>query len=693
MESRFGKISITETIRHITRILLSESDIDKGVNHSLEVLQGATNVDRVYIFEMWRDDKRGNMARQIFEHCAPGVTPEIDNPLLLDLEMDHYFSRWLETFNRDSWISGHIEVFPMEEREVLTEQGILSLLVIPIKAENSLVGFMGFDSTSSKRDWRLEEVELLIESSVLIGTMLIRRRQEAKIRAEELKYTNLFQKMSDGVVYHDHTGQIVHFNNAACEILGLTPDQLLGRSSIDPNWRTIKEDGSDYSGDQHPAMVAIKSGKTVQDVTMGVFDTNRNEYRWILVTAMPEINKDTQQIEGVYAIFKDISTRVHYENELKEAKRTAEEVSRLKSNIMANIGHEFRTPITGILGFANLISEQAESQKLQDAAKFIGLSANRLHHTLESLLEYSYLDSNAIEYRPKHIVLSVALRSVLEESRQQAETKKLDFSYNFLGDDLVYCDERYLKTILRQLLSNAVKFTDKGSIAFEFHVNEDSFVMSVIDTGIGISDHHYNYLFEPFVQASDGIGRGFEGSGLGLPIVKRLVEKLNGVIHIDSNSKNGTTFTISIPRQKSSDGGHYNESRESEKNEATSILYIEDNPVLRKLAAAMLDEYDLVCVPTAELALDALNTKSFGLFLIDINLGTGMNGIEFARILRNNPVYNKTTLVAITAYSLDQIDEAGGNGLFDHYISKPFTPDDLLTFIQSELGSTVKKLI
>lgn len=693
MESRFGTISITETIRHITRILLSESDIDKGINQSLEVLQGATKVDRVYIFEMWQDDKRGNMARQIFEFCAPGVPPEIDNPLLLDLEMDHYFSRWVEAFKRDSWISGHIEVFPVEEYDVLAEQGILSLLVIPIKVENSLVGFMGFDSTSMKRDWRLQEVELLIESSVLIGTMLLRRRQEAKIRAEELKYTNLFQNMSDGVVYHDHSGEIVHFNTAACEILGLTADQLRGRTSIDPAWKAIREDGTEFFGDQHPAMIALKTGKPVQSVTMGIYDASQNEYRWILVTAMPEINRDTKQVEGVYAIFKDISTRVHYENELKEAKRIAEEVSRLKSSIMTNIGHEFRTPITGILGFANLIAEQTENQKLQDAARFIGLSANRLHHTLESLLEYSYLDSNAIEFRPKHIVLSVALRTVLEEARQQAVTKKLDFRYDFVGDDLVYCDERYLKTITRQLLSNALKFTDKGSVTFEFRVHEDTFVMVITDTGIGISDTHYNYLFEPFVQASDGIGRGFEGSGLGLPIVKRLVENLNGVIKIDSSEETGTTFTVTIPRQIQSDSGKNVVLDSSSTPLITSILYVEDNPVLRRLATSMLEDYDFVSVENAEIALAKLSEQSFGLFLIDINLGTGMNGIEFAKALRGSPEYKSAILVAITAYSLDQIDEAGGGDLFDHYISKPFVPEDLLTYVRSTVGQPVKKPI
>lgn len=682
-----GNISITELIRHVTRILLSESDIDRGVNQSLEVLQGATKVDRVYIFEMWQDDKRGNMARQIFEFCAPGVPPEIDNPLLLDLEMDQYFNRWVETFKRDSWVSGHIDDFPEIERGVLAEQGILSLLVIPIKVENGLVGFMGFDSTSVKRDWRLQEVELLIETSVLIGTLLMRRRQEARLLAEELKYSNLFQNMSDGVVYHNQTGRITQYNDAACNILGLNPGQLLGITSLDSNWKVVNEEGQELEEKDHPSMIALRTGKVIKDVTMGVFNSSRDFNRWILATAIPEINTATHQIEGVYVIFKDISTRIHYENELKQAKRTAEDVSRLKSSIMANIGHEFRTPITGILGFSNLIAEQSDNHRIQDAARFIGMSANRLHHTLESLLEYSYLDSNSIDFRPRHIILSSILRSVIEEAKQQAETKNLDFGFQLIGDDLVYCDDRFLKTIVRQLLSNAIKFTESGSINFTLATSDESFIMTVQDTGIGISADYYTQLFEPFVQASDGIGRGFEGSGLGLPIVKRLVETLKGKIDVNSNSESGTTFVVTIPRDTPSDSGKSAQNVQRQIPQSTSIIYIEDNPVLRKLIKSMLPDFDVTTVSTAEEALVAIEMNSFGVYLIDINLGTGMNGVDLARKIRTTFPSSDVILVAITAYSLDQLAEAGGgDGLFDHYISKPFMPEDVVSVVQTCVG-------
>ncbi len=683
MESANGSIPIHETIRHITRILLSENDIDKGVNRSLEVLQGATKVDRVYIFELWQEEKRGYVGRQVFEYCATGVEPQIDNPELIDFEMEPGFTRWMEHFNTNSWISGDISLFPEFEKEILSSQGILTILVIPVKVENNLVGFMGFDSTTSKREWRDDEVELLIESSVLIGTMLLRRRQEKKIVSDELKYTELFARMSDGVVYHASSGEIVHFNQAACTILGMTPDQLLGKTSLDKRWRAIREDGSDFGGEEHPAMITLRTGEPVTGVTMGIFDDHHHDYRWISIISIPDVDKTNGKLLGVFVIFRDITSLILQEQQVKKAKKIAEDVSKLKSSIIANIGHEFRTPITGIMGFANLISDQSEDPNILDAARSIGQSANRLHHTLESLLEYSYLDSNAIEYRPKHIVLSAALRAVLEETREHANDKLLEFSYDFIGDDVVFCDERYLKTIARQLLNNALKFTEKGRVTFEFRVNENSFVMTVTDTGIGISDDQHSYLFEPFVQGSGGVGRGFEGSGLGLPIVKRLVENLNGTIHIDSSAHRGSVFTVSIPRLLAKESGNSVAMPSIRTPEISTILYVEDNPVLRKLATSILGHYDLVCVPNAENALKFLDTNDVGLFLIDINLGTGMNGIEFARILREHPKYESARLVAITAYSLDQIDEDGGKGLFDHYISKPFIPEDLLTLVKS----------
>jgi PAS domain S-box-containing protein len=690
MSSPFGNISISELIRHITRILLSENDIDKGINTSLEVLQRSTQVDRVYLCEMWINEVRGAMARQLFEYCALGSTLEFDGLMSADVQMDKHYSRWVEAFNRGSWISGHLDQFPPTEQQLMAGTGIQSMLVIPIKVENKLVGFIGFDSISTQRDWIPNDIELLMESSVLIGSLMVRRKQDARFKAEELNYSKLFGSMSDGVVYHDERGKIVHFNQAACDILGLTGDQLIGKTSLDKNWRSIHEDGTEYVGEDHPAMVTLRTRKPVDGVTMGVFDPSKQKYRWISIISIPHIDEHTGKMNGVFAIFRDISTRIQYQQELKKAKQVAEEVSRLKSNIMANIGHEFRTPLTGILGFARQIVEQSDQPKIQDAAQLIESSAHRLHHTLESLLEYSYLDRNVVEFRPKLVAMSEALRSILADAHQQARTKNLKFTYTLKGDEWVFCDERYITIIVRHLLHNAIKFTAVGQVSFELDVTDTQFSFRVQDTGIGIPESNYSYLFEPFSQASDGIGRSYEGSGLGLFIVKRLVERLHGTISIQSDSGTGTNFTVTLPREHTTDLHEPNLVEPEHANKSTAILYIEDNLVLRKLTRSMLSEYNLTTVATAEEALEFVEDRSFGLYLVDINLGSGMNGIELSRIIKAHPSYDGSPIAAVTAYSLNQLHEYGASSLFDHYLSKPFSQEELLTLVHATIGISEK---
>ncbi len=678
-----SSLSINELIRHITGILLKEPDIDSGINQSLRIIREVTRVDRVYIFELWTDPKLGLLANQIYEHCAPGVHAEIDNPDLQGVIMSPYFDRWVSTFQRNSWISGHIEEFPKIERDLLDPQGIKSILIIPIRVENQLVGFMGFDSTTVKRTWMLPEVELLIESSVLIGTLLLRRDQEARLKAEDSKYMDLFQNMSDGVVYHDAQGAIKNANKAACEILGLSRDELMNRGATDIEWNFLHENNEPFEIDDLPFMSVIKTGKPVKDVVLGIYSKAVNRHRWLSVSATPENNgKNRKKVTGVYTIFRDISERIEYERQLIEAKKATEEVSRLKTNIISNIDHEFRTPLTGILGFSSIIAKDTEEPSTRDSVRFIETSARRLQNTLESLLEFAHYDVNSIEFRPKYILVSLVLNPIIESFRGQATTKGLGFKYSYSGSDYVYCDERFLRSIIRHLLSNAIKFTQVGEIRVDIVVNEELFQLTVSDTGIGIQRDQIRKLFEPFSQGSAGIDRNFEGFGLGLSIVKRLTDSAKGIIDIAPNPIGGTIFQIEIPLKSGKDSEYTTEDPQNQDVFSSHILYVEDNPVLRKLVKSMLPQLNITTVATAEQALLLTEQQSFDILLIDINLGSGMDGIELAKKLRDTSQYGKTRMIAITAYSLDQIELAGGVGVFNHYVSKPFSQQDLTQAIQ-----------
>ena len=180
--------------------------------------------------------------------------------------------------------------------------------------------------------------------------------QEA-LRESEEQHRNLFESMMQGVVYQDATGNIIAANPAAERILGLTVDQMKGRTSVDPRWKSIREDGSDFPGSEHPSMVALQTGQPVLNATMGVFSPKSNENHWIKIDAVPRFKpgeEDTKKPWQVFTTFTDITETKRFEYKLLRAKEKAEEADKLKSAFLANMSHEIRTPINGIMGYIDL---------------------------------------------------------------------------------------------------------------------------------------------------------------------------------------------------------------------------------------------------------------------------------------------------------------------------------------------------
>jgi PAS domain S-box-containing protein len=237
--------------------------------------------------------------------------------------------------------------------------------------------------------------------------------------------------------------------------------------------------------------------------------------------------------------------------EVIAAKEIAETANNLKSTFLANMSHEIRTPLNGIMGFSELMVELAENPELQRMAQIIMNSSNRLLNTVNSILDISLLESGSLVVHPKKTNISDLINESIRLYSVFAEKKGIEITYEFHTDINAYADEDLTNKIINNLINNALKFTNEGSVRIELTseiFNDQQWVtVSVSDTGIGISEQNMPYLFEEFRQFNEGLNKQHTGSGLGLNISKRYAEVMNGRLTASSSLGNGSTFTLWLP--------------------------------------------------------------------------------------------------------------------------------------------------
>lgn len=242
-----------------------------------------------------------------------------------------------------------------------------------------------------------------------------------------------------------------------------------------------------------------------------------------------------------------LSERLKYEEELVQAKEKAEASSRLKSNILDNVNHEFRTPLAGIIGSAEIL-EMDVADPLQEFVGFIKQSAYRLQSTLDAVVDLSALESENINLDLEVVDFVKVLEDSVSRLKPVAIRKGLQF-YAQLENKAapILADERALENVLDHLIDNAVKFTHDGKIQIAIDQDADHVTMTLQDTGIGIASEFMPKLFDAFVQESDGISRSYEGIGIGLTIAHKLIEQMDGSLELESQKNEGTTVTLSFP--------------------------------------------------------------------------------------------------------------------------------------------------
>lgn len=342
---------------------------------------------------------------------------------------------------------------------------------------------------------------------------LLHATQEAEIRLR-----TIIENIDDGVLIIDRNGAILFANPAAEDLMDRSLDELFGL--------------------QVPFPVPDGRDDTIH------LNRPTGENRTLHVKTYPVT---WEGLQAHLITLRDITAEEEIRQQLRRARKSAEEAAAMKSTFLANMSHELRMPLASIIGFAQLIGDDTDNPDFKEFAEAIEDSGNRLLTTINAVLEATRLEKHHID----PIFQSVRVDAVVEEAvaslQPLVQDKPVVLTCRGEGSPAARADEDFLVRILNNLIGNAVKFTAKGSITVSWMVEGQDVRIDVADTGSGISSTFIPELFNEFTQESTGAGRTHEGTGLGLTIVKGLVDLLEGRIEVDSSPGKGSCFRVYIP--------------------------------------------------------------------------------------------------------------------------------------------------
>lgn len=574
------------------------------------------------------------------------------------------FEHLLLKLQRDRSISTQHELMLLNGR-------ILSLDYIPIFAQNQYLGHL----------WKYEDITS-------------QRIAEEKLRWSEEKYRGIIENMELGLLEVDNEGRIQQAYDRFCEMTGYTAEELVGHSAneilLPPEYREVmdKQNADRLKGIAGSYEVELRK----KDGTLF----------WALLSGAP-IFDERGQVVGSLGIHYDVTPQKKMQQDLQEAKMRAEAAQEAEKQFLANMSHEMRTPLNAIIGMTHLLSETNTSEDQDEYISLLKSSANILHALISDILDFSKIQAGEIiaQKKPFDLIGTLELTKRTFDVRLENKNVEMVLEVDPEIDYLVQGDDLLLNQVLNNLIGNAAKFTEKGSITLCVQQQqriENQVVLSfqVIDTGIGIPDDKLDLIFQNFKQVSADIKVKYGGTGLGLAITKKIIELQGGSIRVESEVGRGSIFHFTLPYELAG-------SRQAEQktdvfstplqlDHGKEVLVVEDNFMNQKYVSTLFKKWNVAytIANNGKEGVELANHRPFDLILMDIQMPV-MDGYAATEIIRNTENPNRgTPIVALTASGIIANKERGISLGMDDYLTKPFKPDLMHKVLQTYLSNPNK---
>ncbi|WP_297087230.1 PAS domain S-box protein [uncultured Draconibacterium sp.] len=511
------------------------------------------------------------------------------------------------------------------------------------------------------------------------------KRAEEELRKTDLMYRGIIENAPDGVVMVSYDGKFKFASNSALEMFGYD-DELVKNGN--PNDLTHPDDLPKVL---ETLQQVIESESDFTPKLQYRFKHGKNEWRWIESTFSKSADEDGNP--AIVINFRDIQERKEYEEKLIEAKKQAELANFHKNYFLANMSHELRTPMNGVIGFSDLLkNENLSHDEREHYINIIDGNSKQLLNLIDDIIDVAKIESDELKITKKACHISkimLELETLFNQIKTQKKKDDLVFVSEIPANSeslIIKTDCSRLRQVLSNLLSNALKFTETGTIKFGFKINEDKVHFYVQDTGIGIPEEKQSEIFERFKQVNYNEVARYGGTGLGLAICKGIVSYLGGEISVKSELNQGAVFSFYLPLEIMEENTvlkkHSVVPTDNELLKNKTILIAEDDKIVQLYFTELLKNKGCKLL-IAEDGLSAVeqfkNNQNINLVLMDIRMPK-LNGFEaIKQILELNP---EAKIIAQTAYAMPDEKEKCMELGCKAYLTKPIQKTTLFETLQ-----------